>query len=162
MAARRICDSIYNSWDRRLSGNNPLYSLLGLSGGRASSLLYAACWRRICGCFPCREKLPIVSPQGPTDRHTEVQRLFRRGNISWNSGITVDQRRCTYSWNRVIGKGKGGYGRVVPVINSRDAPNLADDVVTASFQRVDNKMTFLLHHVVWPLCLTHSTAGTKS
>ena len=48
------------------------------------------------------------------------------------------------------------------VINSLSAPNLADDVVTASLQRVDNQMTSFMHLVVWSLCLTHSTAGTKS
>jgi hypothetical protein len=34
--------------------------------------------------------------------------------------------------------------------------------VTAGAQRVDNQMTSSAYPVIWPLRLTHSTAGTKS
>jgi hypothetical protein len=42
------------------------------------------------------------------------------------------------------------------------ALDLSSAFVTAAAQRVDNQMTSSAYLVVWPLRLTHSTAGTKS
>jgi hypothetical protein len=43
---------------------------------------------------------------------------------------------------------EGKIKRLVPFINSLSVSNLASDVVTASFQRVDNQMTSFTHLVV--------------
>ena len=42
------------------------------------------------------------------------------------------------------------------------ALDLSAAFVTTGAQRVDNQMTSSAYPVIWPLRLTHSTAGTKS